>query len=555
MEPPRPVAPRKYGPCGRIYRSRRLGSYDRVGGSWCSRRFGVLTVALTHWLSPTRRHEIDDAGRVVWLELFFDLIYVAALIQLGDRLSDDVSWGGVARFAGAFVVLWWTWTGTTALVNRFAVDDVPHRLLTFVQMFAIGNLAVLAASPEVDDRTTWFVVAYIAARVPLFAMYWRVRQRIDAARQLVDLYSAVFGISLVVWAASLLLDPSVRWLAWAVALVIEFSAPVIGVRRRIGPSTHNDHFQERYALFTIIVLGETFVKTLSELTEIGVSARTQVFGGLLFVILVALWWTYFDDVAESDLAPRSPLARSLAVNRLIWVYVHLPLAMGLTAFGVAAKKVIGVESFGDALRDTYSWLLVAALAISLICTAVLDAVTISPHFGVRTSAQVTLRLASAALVLLAGALLATGSVDAIVGVGAIAAVVTGQIGAEVVVAARADRRVEAAIDEHRAGAGCVHLEEADEPGRAPGDELTCRTCDERGMAWVQLRLCLDCGHVGCCDDSPGRHAAGHHIDSGHPTIATLESGDSWAYCFAHDSTDPTWWDRHRPLPTGDRGRR
>ena len=503
-------------------------------------------MALTKWLEPTKRHEIDDPGRVGWLELFFDLVYVAALIQLGDRLADDVSWGGVGRFAGAFVVLWWTWTGTTILVNRFAVDDVVHRLLTFVQMFAVGNFAVLATTSEIDERSRWLVLAYAAARVPLLVMYVRVRSRIPASRQVADLYLRVFTASLAIWAASLVFAPSVRWWLWGLALTIEFAAPIVGARRGGAPPTHRHHFQERYALFTIIVLGETFVKTLSEVTKIGISGETQVFGGLAFAILIALWWTYFDDVAESDVASRSWLSASSGMNRVAWAYLHLPLAMGLTAFGVAAKKVVGVEAFSDDLKDTYAWLLVGALILVLVSTAVLDTVTVSPHFGVRTSAQVRLRLVSAAAVLVLGALLAGGVVAALLGVGLIAAVVAAQIGVEIILATRADQRVVAALERHRTGEGCDHLGAALEIGTTDRPTtLTCVTCDEKGAPWVQLRLCLDCGHVGCCDDSPGQHATAHHQRSGHRLIATLEPGDDWAYCFDDDSTDPNWWNEHR----------
>jgi len=131
-------------------------------------------MALTKWLPPTRRHTLEtDQSRVTWLELFFDLLYVAALIQLGDELSSDVSWGGVGRFVGVFTVLWWTWTGTTAYTNRFAVDDVVHRLLVFLQMFAVANVALFAVGPN-DNRWAWLAVAYVASRMPLIAMYVRM---------------------------------------------------------------------------------------------------------------------------------------------------------------------------------------------------------------------------------------------------------------------------------------------------------------------------------------------------------------------------------------------
>jgi CPA2 family monovalent cation:H+ antiporter-2 len=62
----------------------------------------------------------------------------------------------------------------------------------------------------------------------------------------------------------------------------------------------------------------------------------------------------------------------------------------------------------------------------------------------------------------------------------------------------------------------------------------CEECLERGDAWVHLRLCLSCGHVGCCDSSPNRHARAHHEQEGHHVVRSAEPGESWIYCFADE---------------------
>ncbi len=59
----------------------------------------------------------------------------------------------------------------------------------------------------------------------------------------------------------------------------------------------------------------------------------------------------------------------------------------------------------------------------------------------------------------------------------------------------------------------------------------CEECLATGGAWVHLRICLECGHVGCCDSSPGRHASAHEQSSGHPIIRSLERGETWSWCF------------------------
>ncbi len=59
----------------------------------------------------------------------------------------------------------------------------------------------------------------------------------------------------------------------------------------------------------------------------------------------------------------------------------------------------------------------------------------------------------------------------------------------------------------------------------------CEDCLRAGDKWLRLRICLGCGHVGCCDDSPNRHATAHAGAAGHPIIRSLEPGEEWAWCY------------------------
>lgn len=59
----------------------------------------------------------------------------------------------------------------------------------------------------------------------------------------------------------------------------------------------------------------------------------------------------------------------------------------------------------------------------------------------------------------------------------------------------------------------------------------CRECLAMGSTWVHLRLCLECGHVGCCDSSPNRHAREHWRTYRHPLIQSFEPGERWGWCF------------------------
>jgi uncharacterized UBP type Zn finger protein len=80
---------------------------------------------------------------------------------------------------------------------------------------------------------------------------------------------------------------------------------------------------------------------------------------------------------------------------------------------------------------------------------------------------------------------------------------------------------------------CAHLEPFLAPHRAPVHPASngCQECLETGDPWVHLRLCLACGHVGCCDDSPNRHATGHFHATAHPVMKSFEPGEDWAWCY------------------------
>ncbi len=78
-------------------------------------------------------------------------------------------------------------------------------------------------------------------------------------------------------------------------------------------------------------------------------------------------------------------------------------------------------------------------------------------------------------------------------------------------------------------ADCTHLDQIRpvQPKTPDG----CEECLTLGMEWVHLRLCLSCGHVGCCDQSQGKHATAHFHSSGHPLIRSFQPGEDWAWCY------------------------
>jgi hypothetical protein len=80
---------------------------------------------------------------------------------------------------------------------------------------------------------------------------------------------------------------------------------------------------------------------------------------------------------------------------------------------------------------------------------------------------------------------------------------------------------------------CTHLDQV-QITELPDAVDGCVDCLAGGTEWLHLRICLSCGHVGCCDDSPERHASGHARAAEHPIIRSLEPGEDWSWCFVDE---------------------
>ncbi len=339
---------------------------------------------------PLRAHDgTPDQHRVGWLELYFDLVFVVAIIQLGNVLAEDVSWQGVAKFAVVFVLLSWAWLGTTVYFGRFIADDVWHRILTFAQMLAVANMAVLVDG-AFDMHVRGFLLSFVANQVILGVMYLRAYRYVKDGRSAIARTAAIIGLSAAVFFVSAFVPPSARFVLWLVGLLVTFIPPIfkdyMGLRERLAVAP--EYVTERLGLFTIIVLGESFIKTVGSLSGQPLPfPSAEVFGGLCFVVAASLWWTYFDDVAKARVKPG-------LINLQVFLCAHVPLAMGITAFGVSTKKLVLLE-LGDTVPVPYLWLATLSVGMAMLAVAVIDTVTRTDHESTRGHVRIWPRVVSA----------------------------------------------------------------------------------------------------------------------------------------------------------------
>ena len=356
------------------------------------------------WFHIPRLHtELHGDKKVSWLELFYDLIFAASIIQLGDALSDAVSRGegllAFAKFAGHFVPLWIAWTGFTFFANRFTVDDFVHRGLVFVQMFAIGAMAI--ASPlamAADPQPIPFSIAYAVAQAIVALMYLRAYRQVPEAAEYSRYWGLVFGVGALVWVGAVFVPLPWCYLLWAVGVAAILYSPISAQSRTLTERFPIDmeHLSERYGLLTIIVLGESFVKVLSYLasSEHGIEPEYLLKGCFNLLITCCVWWIYFDDVAGSRV-------RKGRGSWIVWLYGHLPLAVGVTGVGVAVKMALKFD-LNAAPDPKAHWFLAGTLALTFLAVAIIDSVTERRQAELSDRWRVNVRVVSGLLLLVMG---------------------------------------------------------------------------------------------------------------------------------------------------------
>lgn len=307
--------------------------------------------------SDTRRH-------ASWLELFFDLVFVASIANLAHTVGDDLTWPGLGHFGLLFVPLWWAWSNYSIYCDRFERDDTRHRL---AMLAAMGAMAAVAVNiPQAfEGGSTAFVLSYVAMRLPLIALWNRARRDLAGVRPLATFSMLAFITGAGLWTLSLLLPEPIRFALWGLALGVEMATPWIFRRAFTGTPVHGSHLAERWGLFTIIVLGESFLSIILAADDIRWVPGSAVAAGLGFVAVAAAWWLYFGVPIEAA------LSRSL-FTRNVFIFGHLPLTFGLGAASVGMKHVILAAGHGHPSALTMG-LLPGGFALYLAASAVIRA--------------------------------------------------------------------------------------------------------------------------------------------------------------------------------------
>jgi len=279
------------------------------------------------------RKQGADQTKSSFPELFFDLVFVFALIQLSHALASDFSSTAAIESLILIFAIWWVWINTTWVTNLLDTDKDPVRLLLFGLMF--GGILLAIAIPEAfGTQGLVFAVVYSAMQVgrSVFTLY--AFRSVNQASFLTFLRITLWMlVSSVFWIAGAL---EVRTALWSLALLIEYASPAVryyvpgmGKSARETLDVSGEHMAERCALFVIICLGETILTS-------GRNAAEHMGGDLTFAVFCSaflstgfMWWVYFHHGQEkaADKAEATSEPESVALN--LFTYGHLPIVAGI----------------------------------------------------------------------------------------------------------------------------------------------------------------------------------------------------------------------------------
>lgn len=313
---------------------------------------------------PVLRYKGDstDEKHADWLELLFDLIFVAAISQIALDLSNNYTVITFLESLPLFFAIWWGWAGHTFYLDRFGTDDIFSRIVTMVQMVIVASLAV-----NVKDALTTtgagFAISYALLRFILVGEYLWVGRKLPGARPLTNRYSIGFGIAASIWFISAFVPDPYRFALWVLALLIDFLTPFTAGEIHINFPPHPTHLPERFGLFTIIVIGEAIVSLVVTVTSIGSDFITEMMGLMGLIIAFALWWGYFEEAGGAE--ERVEERGDQIAKYELWLYSHFPFMLGVVGAAAGIKHVIKLP-LGSELPVSDTWIMCISLALALI---------------------------------------------------------------------------------------------------------------------------------------------------------------------------------------------
>jgi low temperature requirement protein LtrA len=285
----------------------------------------------------------QDHGRVTYVELFFDLVFVFAVTQLSHLMREHLSADGGLETLLLLLAIWWAWIDTSWVTNWLDPERTPVRLMLFALMFA-GLLLSASIPGAFESQALLFAVAYACMQIGRSLFMLSALRRHDRRNfrnfQRITVWHLLIG---ALWIGGALARGGQQHMTvWIIAVAIECAAPSLGFYvPGLGRSSTADwnidgsHMAERCALFVIIALGESILVTGATAAEEPAHAAAVTAFVLAFLATVAMWWIYFNIGVERGSRRIAAATDPGRLARAAYTYVHVLIVGGIVVTAVA----------------------------------------------------------------------------------------------------------------------------------------------------------------------------------------------------------------------------
>ena len=327
--------------------------------------------------------EKKHAQPVGFLELFYDLVFVASIMVLSNEFSQNLTWESAGLCVLMFALLWLLWFHTTILMNVERRDDLGQRSLIFIQMFLIFAMTIAFVSR--DDSSDLVGFLYFLAVMVMAYSHHRLRETEGEIGPWAIARRNRLLLSRVVMSIGIIIPSPEDAVMYGIAIFLLVVPTSLSQRGRPVPNIDAHHLAERAALLTLITFGESFVKVALVLSGGPIETRDVLAVIVIFVLLFGLYSTYFDDFPSAGIRPG-------ALAGEIWLLAHFVLQVGIVSVAVGVSKYVRLHD-GYVYNEAITILTIAYFLIYLGLAAIGQFSEREPH-GPLTA----LRLGTAALV-------------------------------------------------------------------------------------------------------------------------------------------------------------
>lgn len=296
--------------------------------------------------------DVHAEQRVGWFELFYDLVAVAAISQAGKVYLKDPSWQTTALIAASILVLFTVWLLTTLSHGLFREDSVWRRLILLLQML---GLVIGALSVGHYGLPNWIGFTALAVVFVTQALIWVVHRRtsraLDAPIRTVVIASVVAAVAFAVSAVvALTLDSEQAAVFAPILLIVAIITVIVPLLVSVLPAIHDHldphHLGERFGLFVIIVLGESFINLVGALGSLGEIPNVYAFIAM-FLVAYCVWSIYFTSVQAHRVPTTANRLRVWVLAHALLVFAIIAIAVELTDLTMHAVEDLDIEANGN----------------------------------------------------------------------------------------------------------------------------------------------------------------------------------------------------------------